>query len=116
MVHFLIAVAMVLPHALIHEAGHIMAAWFVHSKVKRIGFNKFGLYVVREPATTRLKNAFVALAGPASNFYTWMFMATYHVHGDALPLVFGIANLLPFPNSDLNKALQYMRRSVPAKA
>jgi len=114
MVHFLIAIAMVLPHVVIHEAGHILAAYFVHSKVKRIGFSKVGFYVVREPASTGFKNAFVALAGPAANFYTWMFMASYHVHGASGPLVFGIMNLLPFPNSDLKKALQYIRTSEPA--
>lgn len=111
MVQILFSLAWLLFHVLIHEAGHVLAALFVGSKVKRIGFNKFGVFVQRSPASSVYKDAFVALAGPAANIYTWLFMASYHVHGASFPLILGILNLLPIPNSDSMKALRYIQSS-----
>lgn len=99
----------ILIHLFIHEAGHALAAVSVGSKIKRVGVNKLGVYIVRAPASTGFKNALVALAGPAANLATWALMLSFHIDGALAPLVFGLANLLPFPHSDLMQAIHYLR-------
>ena len=53
----------------LHEASHVLAAWALGVKVKRIGLSWRGPYVVRE-AGTPLACVVISLAGPLANLLT----------------------------------------------
>jgi Zn-dependent protease len=99
-------------HMFIHEFGHLIAALLVGSKIKRIGLDLRGLYVVRSPAKTPWRNAAVALAGPAVNLLTWAMLVTCHEHHAWVALFIGCFNLLPSKHSDLTKCLAYLKRDA----
>jgi len=101
-------------HMFIHETGHLVAALLVGSKIKRIGLDLRGPYVVRSPARTPLRNASVALAGPAVNLLTWAMFVGCHVHYAWVALFIGCFNLLPVKDSDLTKCLAYLKRDAPS--
>ncbi len=109
MVSYLIFLTFILPHVAIHELGHVLAALFVHSRIKRVGFNWTGPHIVREAASTGYKNALVAFAGPAANLYTCLVMVVNHTHLAWIPLELAVINLLPIRCSDLSNALRYLR-------
>jgi hypothetical protein len=100
---------LLLLHTGIHELGHVLMALCVGSKVKRVWFNHFGPYVQRTPAKTPLRNAVVALAGPGVNLITFCLMFYYKVSFSWIPLYIGVFNLLPFSQSDLSKAVRYLK-------
>ena len=85
----------------LHEASHVLAAWALGVKVKRIGLSWRGPYVVRE-AGTPLACVLISLAGPLANLLT-VAMCLLAGHGADLcfaSLVLGAFNLLPIPASD----------------
>jgi Zn-dependent protease len=91
----------------LHEAGHLLAATALGLKVKAIGFNRKGLYTVRE-AGSPAKNLIVTLAGPATNillFLLWPLVPMFSVAN----LCFIFANLLPIEGSDGERALKCWR-------
>ena len=114
MVAYLITLTFILPHVAIHELGHVLAAVFVHSRIKRIGLNWTGPHIVREAASTGYKNALVAFAGPAANLYTCLVMIVNHQHFAWIPLELAVINLLPIKYSDLSNALKYLRMEKSA--
>lgn len=83
-----------------HELGHVLAVYAVGAKVKRVGIDRRGPYVLRSPAATPLRNALVSLAGPAANILTSIVLLENHSTHAWFPLCFGLFNLLPFPHSD----------------
>jgi membrane-associated protease RseP (regulator of RpoE activity) len=99
-------------HMVIHEIGHILAAWMVGCKVKQVGFSRLGPYVRRTSAKTPWGNAFVALAGPGINILTSILFVVFSLPYAWIPMFIGVLNLLPVPNSDLSKSLHYLRASV----
>ena len=114
MVSYLFTLTLILPHVVIHELGHVLAALFFCSKIKRIGFNWTGPHIVREAASTRYKDALVAFAGPAANLYTALVMMLNHVHFVWIPLELALINLLPIRCSDLSNVLKYLRANRAA--
>jgi Zn-dependent protease len=90
----------VLVSVVLHEAAHLVTAVSLKVKVKRIGLNWRGPYIVREPGTP-LQNTFVSLAGPGINVV--LCILSYHA-ALTFALVNGflsLFNLLPFiPSSD----------------
>lgn len=84
---------------LLHEAGHIAAAWMLGVRVKRVGlqWNK-GLYTVREQGS-HFQNLLIASAGP---FVNLLLVATE----PWLPVFslanfcYALANMLPIEGSD----------------
>jgi Zn-dependent protease len=90
----------VLAAAILHEAGHLVTALSLGVKVKRVGLNWRGPYIVREPGTS-IENTLISLAGPLFNLL--LCILSYHtaptfgfVNG-----FLGVFNLLPFvPSSD----------------
>ena len=90
----------VLIAVILHEAAHLVTAFLLDVKVKCVGLNWRGPYIVREPGT-RLENTFISLAGPLFNLF--LCVLAYH---SASTFAFvngflGLFNLLPFiPSSD----------------
>jgi Zn-dependent protease len=104
----------VLVAAVLHEAAHLVTALVLKVKVKRIGLNWRGPYIVREPGTP-VKNSFVSLAGPGINLL--LCMLSYH-QALTFALVNGflaLFNLLPFiPSSDGQRVYRlWTHRSRP---
>jgi Zn-dependent protease len=99
-------------HMFVHEFGHLIAALLVGSKIKRIGLDLRGPYVVRSPASTSWRNASVALAGSAVNLLTWAIFVACHVRHAWVALFIGCFNLLPLKHSDLTKCLAYLKRDA----
>ena len=99
-------------HMLIHEVGHILAALMVGCQIKQVGISRLGPYVRRTPAKTPLGNAFVALAGPGINILTSIVFLAFSFPDAWIPFCIGVLNLLPIPNSDLSKSIQYLRSTT----
>jgi hypothetical protein len=96
-------------HMLIHEIGHVLAAWMVGSKVLQVGMSKLGPFVRRTSAKTPRRNAFVALAGPGINILTWAAFTILALPNAWVALYIGLLNLLPLPNSDFTKSMEYLK-------
>ena len=96
-------------HMVIHEVGHILAALMVGCQIKQVGISRLGPYVRRTSAKTPLGNAFVALSGPGINILTSAVFVAFNLPYPWIPLCIGVLNLLPVPNSDLSKSIQYLR-------
>ncbi len=104
--------------AIFHEAGHVTCARLLGLKVRRLGLNWHGPYVVREQGDP-LQNLAVSLAGPLMNLLLAGSMALAPWLGvpavifGLYNLVLGVYNLLPIPCSDgrriLNLLLQNQR-------
>lgn len=97
-------------HMLIHEVGHVLAARAVGCQIKQVGISKLGPYVRRTSAKTPLGNASVALAGPGINILTSVVFYVFGFPYAWIPMFIGVLNLLPIPNSDLSKSIQYLRK------
>ena len=95
----------------LHEASHVLAAWALGVKVKRIGLSWRGPYVVRE-AGTPLACVVISLAGPLANLLT-VVVCLLVGHGANLcftSFVLGAFNLLPIPASDGLRAARLLWR------
>lgn len=105
-----------LGHMAIHELGHVFVALGVGSKVKGIGFNRLGPYVVRQASPDPFLNVLVALGGPAANLLTWYVLLALgcDAHNPRVycALFFAVFNLLPLPHSDMTKALCYASEDI----
>ncbi len=100
-------------HLVIHEAGHILAALMVGCQIKQVGISRLGPYVRRTSAKTPWGNAFVALSGPGINILTSAVFVAFSLPYPWIPLCIGVLNLIPVPNSDLSKSIQYLRSPHP---
>ena len=91
----------------IHESAHILTARILGVKVKRIGANWRGPYLVRD-AGTPIQNLLITLAGPLSNLATaWLCLqAKSGMYLWLMSVTLGIFNLLPIPGSDGMRALK----------
>ena len=100
----LLTVLMGIPAMLLHEFGHLAAAWLCGVKVKKVGLSRVGFYTVRE-AGPKWANLCVSFAGPLFNLLLAIGLR------DVLPgfawvnLIACIFNLLPIPNSDGRRIL-----------
>lgn len=99
-------------HLVMHEIGHILAAWMVGCQIKEVGISRLGPFVRRTSAKTPLGNAFVALAGPGINILTSILFVVFNLPYPWIPFCIGVLNLVPVPNSDLSKSIHYLRTSV----
>jgi Zn-dependent protease len=90
----------VLISVVLHEAAHLVTAFALHVRVKRVGLNWRGPYIVREPGPP-VENTLISLAGPGINLV--LCLLSYHV-APMFAFVNGflsVFNLLPFiPSSD----------------
>ncbi len=84
---------------LIHESAHLAAAYLGGVRVKLVGLNWKGPYIVREPGTP-LQNTFISLSGPGINLV--LCVLCLHLSG-TFAFVNGflaVMNLLPIRSSD----------------
>jgi Zn-dependent protease len=104
----------VLISVVLHEAAHLATAFSLNVKVKRVGVNWRGPYIVREPGAP-VENTLVSLAGPGINLL--LCILSYHV-ALTFALVNGflaVFNLLPFiPSSDGQRVYRIWSRSSSA--
>ena len=83
----------------LHEGGHILAAWSLGVKVKRVGISHKGMYIVRECGSPS-HNLSIALAGPLLNLLlAGCFRRTAPIFA-VLNLGMGLSNLIPAAGSD----------------
>jgi Zn-dependent protease len=83
----------------LHESAHLATAYLAGVRVKHVGLNWRGPYIVREPGTA-LQNTFISLSGPIMNLVLcvlcWHWSGTFaFVNG-----LLAILNLLPIRSSD----------------
>ena len=84
---------------LLHESAHLAAAYLGGVRVKHVGLNWKGPYIVREPGTS-LQNTFISLSGPGINLV--LCVLCWHLSG-TFAFVNGflaVMNLLPIRSSD----------------
>lgn len=93
---------------LLHEVGHIAAAWSLGIGVKRVGVSWKGMYIVRKSGPP-VANMITTLAGPILNLALVAAWPISHEFAIA-NLVFGLGNLLPMKGSDGLRALALARR------
>jgi Zn-dependent protease len=93
---------------LLHEVGHIAAAWWLGICVKRVGVSWKGMYIVRESGPP-VANMITTLAGPFLNLALAASWPVSHEFAIA-NLVFGLGNLLPMKGSDGLRAMALARR------
>src|SRR6185312_990137 len=82
----------------LHESTHIAAATLLGVRVKRIGLNWKGPYLVREPGTPA-QNLVISAAGPGINLLLallWPIAPQFAV----VNLILGSSNLLPIKGLD----------------
>jgi Zn-dependent protease len=95
--------------AVLHESGHVAAAYLGGVRVKRIGLNWKGPYIVRDRGTP-VQNTLISLAGPGINLVLcvlcWHLSRTFASMNGFLALV----NLLPVPLSDGLRVYRIWRR------
>jgi len=84
---------------LVHECGHLIAAFILGLKIKSIGikWNK-GLYTVRQHGTP-LQNLLVSAAGPLTNIL-FLVIATSVPLFRLANFCYALANMLPIEGSD----------------
>lgn len=92
---------------LLHEAGHLGVALCLGVRIRRVGLDWKGVYVVRE-AGPLWKNLLVSCAGPCINLLLSLFLYQYEGFGIA-NLCFGLVNLLPIEGSDGARILRYLK-------
>src|SRR3954447_12122713 len=82
-----------------HEAAHIVMAWALGIRVKRVGISWRGPFVIREAGGPRA-NICIALVGPLMNLILAACFRTYAPNFAFLNLALGLSNLLPIQGSD----------------
>src|SRR3954447_19792512 len=82
-----------------HEAAHIVMAWALGIRVKRVGISWRGPFVIREAGGPRA-NICIALVGPLMNLFLAASFRTYAPNFAFLNLALGLSNLLPIQGSD----------------
>jgi Zn-dependent protease len=103
----------------IHEAGHICAARAMGLRVKRIGINWRGPFIVRETGSP-VPDAVVCAAGPFINLVLAALIWRHWPSFALVNLVLGLTNLVPVASTDggrLLRALSLIRtsaRTLPA--
>lgn len=87
---------------LVHEAGHLAAAFSLGIQVKRLGVSWKGVFIVRETGSPAA-NLITTLAGPFANLLLAAALPAFHQFA-LMNLVFGFCNLLPIAGSDGQRA------------
>lgn len=101
---------------IIHESGHILAAWACTVPVKGVGVGLLGVYV-RFGHASGWKATAIALGGPLANVIVgWWTQLHFDVPIIAgLIIAVGIVQLLPLPHSDGMNAYKGWRSRTAAR-
>lgn len=99
---------------LAHEAGHIVLAKLNHTRIKAIGFCKWGVYLRREKAPTGFSEILIAVSGPMVNLLIAYFLHDFTGSGPLAWLaqmnaVLFVINMVPFGGSDGKRILTTLR-------
>ncbi|MDR3740007.1 MAG: M50 family metallopeptidase [Terracidiphilus sp.] len=97
----------------LHEFGHILAAYIVGVRVKALRAGWKGMYIVRETGTPR-QNLIIALAGPLTNIVL-LAARPLSKHIFLANLCCGLVNLLPIRGADGDSALGYWKEMQDSK-
>ena len=89
---------------LAHEGGHIGAALGLGLRIRKIGLNWLGPYIVREEGPP-IANAIVSAAGPLVNLLLAAALWGVWPVFAAANLALGLSNLLPLPKFDGGRIL-----------
>jgi Zn-dependent protease len=100
---------------LAHELGHILVARFYHVPVKKIGFNRFGMYIQRSRVAGWPEIA-TCLAGAAMNLTLAVLFWNVDNWFALCNFTFALVNCLPITNSDGSHALDAFRAMHRAPA
>ena len=99
---------------LLHEMAHMLVAFPLGVRIKRVGISWKGPYIVREQGLP-LANFFIALAGPIMNLILALAYWESARQFAIINLVLGASNLLPFvPGGDGQHAMDALRKLWPA--
>lgn len=108
---------------IIHEGGHIFAAFLCDMSIKKITFWSGGIKIQTEGKITSFsKDIFILFLGPVFNFiaaFFYFFSERYEPF--SVNIILGFFNLLPFSNLDggaiLKKAFEYLKifSAIPLK-
>lgn len=93
---------------LAHELGHILVARFYHVPVKKIGINKFGMYIRRSRVQGWPEIA-TCMAGAAMNLTLAVLFWNVNNWFALCNLIIALVNILPITNSDGSHALDAIR-------
>jgi len=90
----------------LHEVGHLVSAWVLGVRVKKIGISWKGIYIRREAGPLG-RNLFITLSGPMTNLICadlWHWFPSFGLFS----LVLALTNLVPICGSDGDRALTYI--------
>jgi len=107
-VTFLATLSAALLAVVLHEGAHLITAWIYGLKIKRVGCNWKGVYLVREAGLPE-QNLFVTLAGPFANLMLAALLWAAWPEFGMFNLVLGLSNLLPLPGTDGLRAYTVIR-------
>jgi stage IV sporulation protein FB len=88
---------------LLHEVGHMVAAWALGVPVREFGLCLLGAYNRRGYSTRRRDEIYISLAGPLMNIllaFVLVFVPRIGFMVALCSLELGIVNLIPLPSSD----------------
>jgi len=88
---------------LLHEVGHMLAAWALGVPVREFGLCLVGAYNRRAYATRRRDEILISFAGPLMNIllaFVLVFVPNIGFQVGLCSLLLGIVNLIPLPSSD----------------
>lgn len=100
--------SLVLACMLAHELGHFLVARFFYIPVRKIGFNRMGMYIQRARGTG-WPEVCTCLAGAAMNLTLALLFWNINYWFALCNLTFAWVNLLPIPHADGRHALEAMR-------
>ena len=95
---------------LLHETGHFATALFLRVRIKKVGLDRKGVYLVRE-AGPLWKNLLISFAGPCINLLMSLIWQSKTGLGIA-NLYFGLVNLLPIKGSDGDRIFDYLEGAL----
>ena len=99
----LAAGALLMAVLLLHEVGHMLAAWALGVPVREFGLCLVGAYNKRAYATRRRDEIYISLAGPLMNIllaFGLVFVPHIGFMVALCSLELGLVNLIPLPSSD----------------
>ena len=94
----------------LHEAAHLLMAYLLGVRVKRIGINWRGPFIVRDQGEP-VVNACISLAGPLANLVIAALAWTAAHTFAEINVVLGISNLIPVQGTDGWRAWLALRAS-----
>lgn len=98
------------PALILHEIAHVLCAFAIGLRIKKVGLSWKGPHIVREQGKP-LENAVVSLAGPLINIINSVLFWRISPLFAQVNLILGLSNIMPFvPESDGQRAWKALRQ------